>query len=148
MLDDTKRVPRDARCKPDAGERRIPGRAGTVVGGLVRNGYLPAREVLTAVGSVPVQVPKVRDRSGSAVKFGSALVPPYVRRRARESAALQWLFLKGISSGDLVEALEVLVGEEPKGLCPAALRRLKMQWSEEYQDWNRRRLEGKQYAYW
>lgn len=59
---------------------------------VVRNGYLPAREVLTAVGNVEVRVPKVRDRSGGGVKFNSALVPPYVRRSARVSAALPWLY--------------------------------------------------------
>ena len=75
---------------------------------VVRNGYLPAREILTTVGAVEVQVPKVRDRSGSGVKFNSALAPPYVRRSARVAAALPWLYLKGISSGDLGEALEVL----------------------------------------
>lgn len=47
---------------------------------VVRNGYLPEREVLTAVGPVTVKVPKVRDRSGSGVKFNSTIVPPYVRR--------------------------------------------------------------------
>ena len=53
---------------------------------VVRNGYLPGREVLTAVGPVTVRVPKVRDRSGSGVKFSSALVPPYVRRSSRVSS--------------------------------------------------------------
>lgn len=43
---------------------------------VVRNGYLPAREILTGVGPVVVQVPKVRDRSGSGIKFNSGLVPP------------------------------------------------------------------------
>jgi putative transposase len=115
---------------------------------VVRNGYLPAREILTTVGSVEVQVPKVRDRSGAGVKFNSALAPPYVRRSARVAAALPWLYLKGISSGDLGEALAVLVGEDAKGLSPAALGRLKAEWSEEYQGWTRRDLTGKQYAYW
>lgn len=115
---------------------------------VVRNGYLPAREILTSVGPVEVQVPKVRDRCGSGVKFNSALAPPYVRRSARVAAALPWLYLKGISSGDLGEALEVLVGEGAKGLSPGALGRLKAQWSEEYQGWTRRSLEGKAYAYW
>jgi len=54
---------------------------------VVRNGYLPTREILTSVGPVEVQVPKVRDRSGSGVKFNSALAPPYVRRSARVAAA-------------------------------------------------------------
>ena len=71
---------------------------------VVRNGYLPAREVLTAVGNVEVRVPKVRDRSGGGVKFNSALV----------SAALPWLYLKGISTGDMREALTVLLGDQAK----------------------------------
>jgi len=115
---------------------------------VVRNGTLPEREILTAVGPVPVQVPKVRDRSGAGVKFNSALAPPYVRRSARVAAALPWLYLKGISSGDLGEALEVLVGEGAKGLSAAALSRLKAQWSEEYQGWSRRSLAESEYAYW
>jgi putative transposase len=48
------------------------------------------------------------------VKFNSALVPPYVRRSKRVSAALPWLYLQGISTGDMKEALEVLVGEQAK----------------------------------
>ena len=43
---------------------------------VVRNGHLPEREILTGVGSIPVRVPKVRDRSGSGIKFNSAIVPP------------------------------------------------------------------------
>ncbi len=115
---------------------------------VVRNGYLPAREILTGIGPVEVQVPKVRDRSGGGVKFNSQLAPPSVRRSARVGAALPWLYLKGISSGDLGGALEMLVGEGAKGLSPAALSRLKAQWGEEYQAWNRRSLADERYAYW
>jgi putative transposase len=32
---------------------------------VVRNGYLPERTITTGVGEVAIQVPKVRDRSGS-----------------------------------------------------------------------------------
>lgn len=115
---------------------------------VVRNGYLPAREVLTAVGPVAVTVPKVRDRSGSGVKFNSALVPPYVRRSARVSAALPWLYLKGISTGDMSEALKVLVGDEAKGLSPNVVSRLKAQWAEEHGRWNKRDLSQARYVYW
>jgi transposase-like protein len=76
------------------------------------------------------------------------LAPPYVRRSARVATALPWLYRKGIASGDLGEALEVLVGEGAKGLSPAALSRLKAQWSEEYQGWSRRWLAQSEYAYW
>jgi len=58
---------------------------------VVQNGYLPAREILTAVGPVEVRVPKVCDRSSHGVNFTSALAPPYVRRSHRVSAALLWL---------------------------------------------------------
>ena len=47
---------------------------------VVRNGYLPAREVQTGLGPVEVRVPKVRDRSGSGVKFHSATCFFYVYR--------------------------------------------------------------------
>lgn len=114
---------------------------------VVRNGT-PEREILTAVGPVSVQGPKIRDRSGAGVRLNSALEPPYVRRSARVAAALPWLYLEGISSGDLGEALEVLLGEGAKGLSPAALSRLKAQWSEEYQGWSRRPLTEREYAYW
>jgi len=115
---------------------------------VVRNGYLPEREVLTAVGPVAVTVPKVRDRSGAGVKFNSALVPPYVRRSARVSAALPWLYLKGISTGDMSEALKVLVGEEARGLSPNVVSRLKARWAEEHARWSGRDLSAARYVYW
>jgi transposase-like protein len=115
---------------------------------VVRNGYLPEREIQTTIGAVPVRVPKVRDRSGTGVKFNSRLVPPYVRRSSKVSAALPWLYLKGISSGDMGEALRILLGEEAKGLSPNVVSRLKAQWSDEYAEWSKGSLKEKRYAYW
>lgn len=115
---------------------------------VVRNGYLPERDVLTAVGPVTVKVPKVRDRSGSGVKFNSTLVPPYVRRSSRVSAALPWLYLKGISTGDMSEALKVLLGDEAKGLSANVVSRLKAQWSDEHVRWHRRDLSEARHVYW
>jgi putative transposase len=45
---------------------------------VVRNGHLPEREVQTGIGAVRVKVPRVRDRSGSGIRFHSALLPPYI----------------------------------------------------------------------
>lgn len=115
---------------------------------VVRNGYLPSREVLTAVGPVTVKVPKVRDRSNMGVKFNSALVPPYVRRSSRVSAALPWLYLKGISTGDMGEALKALVGQDAQGLSPNVVSRLKAAWADEHARWNRRDLSQARYVYW
>lgn len=115
---------------------------------VVRNGYLPAREVLTSIGNIEVRVPKVRDRSGAGVKFNSALVPPFVRRSPRMSAALPWLYLKGISTGDMREALAVLVGEQAKGLSANVVARLKAEWAAEYASWMKRDLSSRRYVYW
>jgi putative transposase len=115
---------------------------------VVRNGYLPERDVLTAAGPVSVKVPKVRDRSGTGVKFNSTVVPPYVRKSPRVLAALPWLYLKGVSTGDMSEALSVLLGDEAKGLSANVVSRLKAHWAEEWQQWNRRNLSSARYVYW
>lgn len=115
---------------------------------VVRNGYLPEREILTGAGPVALKVPKVRDRSGSGVKFNSAIVPPYVRKSPRVSAVLPWLYLKGISTGDMSEALQVLLGEDAKGLSANVVSRLKAQWADEQQQWSRRDLSQARYVYW
>ena len=115
---------------------------------VVRNGYLPERQVLTAVGPVDVRIPKVRDRSGGGVKFNSALVPPFVRRSQRMSAALPWLYLKGISTGDMRDALTVLVGDQAKGLSPNVVSRLKSEWATEHAVWMKRDLAENRYVYW
>lgn len=114
---------------------------------VVRNGYLPEREIQTGLGAVPVQVPKVRDRAGAGVKFNSALVPPYIRRTPSVEAVLPWLYLKGLSTGDFTAALQALLGEEAKGLSPTTISRLKQGWVTEYKTWSRRSLVGKQYVY-
>lgn len=114
---------------------------------VVRNGYLPERDIVTGVGPVSVKVPKVRSRTGEPVVFRSALVPPYVRRAKRIEAALPWLYLKGISTGEMASALEVLVGPEAKGMSPAVISRLKAQWSDEYAAWCKRRLDQDRWVY-
>ena len=115
---------------------------------VVRNGYLPEREVLAAAGAVTVKVPKVRDRSGAGVKFNSQIVPPYVRKSPRVASALPWLYLKGISTGDMSEALRVLLGEDARGLSANVVSRLKAQWADEHARWNRRDLTACRYVYW
>lgn len=115
---------------------------------VVRNGFLPEREVLTAAGPIVVKVPKVRDRSGSGIKFNSSIVPPYIRKSPRVSAALPWLYLKGVSTGDMGEALSVLLGEDAKGLSANVVSRLKAQWATEHEDWNHRDMSLARHVYW
>lgn len=115
---------------------------------IVRTGYLPERDVVTAIGPVTVQVPKVRDRSGSGIKFNSSIVPPYVRKSPRESSALPWLYLRGVSTGDMSEALSVLLGEQAKGLSANTVIRLKASWADEFAQWNKRDLSAARWVYW
>ena len=99
---------------------------------VVRNGHHPAHPFQTGIGPVSVHIPKVRSMDGTPVTFRSALVPPYVRRPKTLEAALPWLNLKGISSGEMGAALKILLGSEAKGLSANTVSRLKGEWAKEY----------------
>ena len=114
---------------------------------VVRNGYLPERTIQTGIGNVPVKVPKVRDRSGQGIKFNSALLPPYLKRTKAIEELIPWLYLKGISTGDMQPALESLLGDGAKGLSPNTVSRLKQQWEQEYDQWRQRDLSKRRYVY-
>ncbi len=114
---------------------------------VVRNGYLPEREIQTGIGPVTVRVPKIRDKSGQGIKFNSTLLPPYLRKTRRMEEVLPWLYLKGISTGDFQEALHALLGNDAKGLSASTISRCKRVWEEEHETWSRRSLENKRYVY-
>jgi len=114
---------------------------------VVRNGYLPARTVQTGIGSVAVQVPRVRDRSGSGITFHSSLIPPYLRRSKSVEELLPVLYLKGISTGDFSEALGALLGKESPGVSATTISRLKSKWADELKAWQKRDLSTKRYVY-
>ena len=44
---------------------------------LVRNSYLPQREIMTGIDSDDIKVPKTRDRGRQGIHFRSELLPPY-----------------------------------------------------------------------
>ena len=102
---------------------------------VVRSSYHPLREIVTGVGKVSVTVPKIRSREGAPESFQSMVVPPYIRRTATLNAAIPWLYLKGISSGQMQGALDAIVGPEAKGLSPNVVSHLKRQWTSPNKDW-------------
>ena len=114
---------------------------------VVRNGYLPERSIQTGIGDVDIKVPKVRDRSGSGIRFTSALLPPYLKRARSVEELLPWLYLKGISTGDYQEALAALLGDNAKGLSANTISRLKERWIDEHREWRQRDLSDKRYVY-
>ena len=114
---------------------------------VVRNGYLPQREIMTGLGPVDIKVPKTRDRSGQKIHFRSELLPPYIKRTQSVETVLPWLYLKGISTGDFSEALAALLGKDAKGLSSGTISRLKQCWIQEYDDWRTRDLSKERYVY-
>ena len=116
---------------------------------VVRNGSMPARQILTGLGALAVQQPRVRDRrSGEKVQFSSQLLPKYLRRVPSLDALIPALYLRGISTGDFTEALESILGPNAVGLSAANIVRLKEGWEAEYEAWTTRELSGKRYVYW
>jgi len=116
---------------------------------VVRNGRLPKRTLLTGLGPIEVEQPRVLDRrpEDEAETFSSKVLPPYLRKTKSLEELIPWLYLKGISTGDFSEALAALVGPQAKGLSASTVVRLKGIWEGEFQQWNQRSLEGKRYVY-
>jgi putative transposase len=118
---------------------------------VVRNGYLPEREIQTGIGQVPVRAPRIRDQQpdpqNGRIRFTSAILPPYLRRTKSIETLLPWLYLKGISTGDFAEALTALLGKDAPGLSATTISRLKTVWQEDYKKWQHRDLSKKRYVY-
>jgi len=126
--------------KRDAAGRRL----------VVRNGHLPAREIVTGAGTLEIQQPRVRDNDpdkSSRVRFSPCLVPQYMRKSPSIEEMIPVLYLLGVSTGDFSEALEALVGEQAKGFSANTVVRLKDKWTAEHEAWSRRSLTGKHYVY-
>ena len=117
---------------------------------VVRNGYLPARSIMTGAGPLEIEQPQARDKAPRAderVAFSSAILPPYLRKSRSIEELIPWLYLKGISTGDYAEALQALVGVDAKGFSPNVVVRLNEKWGQEYEEWSRRDLSTEEYVY-
>ena len=85
---------------------------------VVRNGHKPTRTITTGAGQLDVQQPRVRDNSpdkANRAQFSSSILPPYLRRSKSIDELIPWLYLKGISSGDLPGRSASNPGRERKG---------------------------------
>jgi len=84
---------------------------------IVRNGYLPEREIQTGIGQISVKVPCARDRKpdyeSEPIRFTSSLLPPYLRKTKSMEELIPWLYLKGVSPSDFTEA------RQPKSALPS-----------------------------
>jgi putative transposase len=113
---------------------------------VVRNGRARERQLVTGAGVLKIQAPRVHDRRPDE-RFSSTILPPYMRKSPRLEEALPVLYLRGLSTGDVGPALEVLFGQSARGLSPTSVTRLKEAWKEEYRVWRKRDLSETRYAY-
>ena len=118
---------------------------------VVRNGYLPERDIQTGIGPVPAKVPRARDRQPDQgpgpIRFKSSLLPPYLRKTKSMEELIPWLYLKGVSTNDFTEALGALLGKDSPGLSASTISRLKSIWQEDLEQWQKRDLSHKRYVY-
>lgn len=77
---------------------------------VVRNGHLPGRDLVTGVGPIRVEQPRVRDKR-EGHRFSSKILPPFLRRVPSVDALIPVLYLKGISTGDFSEAMESIFSD-------------------------------------
>lgn len=113
---------------------------------VVRNGHLPERDLVTGYGPLQVRQPRVNDRRPDK-RFTSRILPPFLRRVPSIDALIPCLYLKGISTGDFIEALEAILGPRVIGLSATNIVRLKEVWKQDYEAWRQRDLSDKHYAY-
>jgi putative transposase len=122
---------------------------------VVRHGHAPERLVQTGIGPVPVRRVKIRDRGAGAgagegaerIRFTSAILPRWARRTRSLDALLPILYLRGVSMGDLQEALGALLGKDAPNLSPSVVARLRGEWEADYARWQRRDLSARRYVY-
>jgi putative transposase len=117
---------------------------------LVRNGHAPERRIQTGIGALEVRRPKIRDRGAERaepIRFTSAILPAYLRRTKNVEELLPWLYLKGVSTGQLADALTALLGPDAPGLSATTVRRLTESWQEEHERWQKRDLSARRYVY-
>jgi transposase-like protein len=126
-------------CRDSAGHRLV-----------VRNGRKPPRTILSGVGPLEVSQPRVDDRrvdeNGVRFRFTSKILPPYLRKTRNIEDLVPWLYLKGISTGEMADAL-IHLGFDGTGLSATSVVRMTETWQTEYDDWSRRDLTGKHYVY-
>ena len=117
---------------------------------VVRNGYLPSRNLQTGAGPLELKQPRVRDNSpdkDQRVRFSSSILPNYLRRSKSIDELIPLLYLKGISTGDFNEALSALLGDDAPNLSANTIVRLKEKWYQEYLEFSQRDLSDRKYVY-
>jgi transposase-like protein len=111
----------------------------------VRNGYVPARIIQTQIGTVKIAAPRIRDLRRN-VSFSSMLLPRYSRRLQKFEEYGKSLLLYGLSKGDFLDALHLILGEGATALTDGITTRLRDRWSKDIAQRTSRILSGISYS--
>lgn len=115
---------------------------------IVRNGYLPERLVKTAVGRIPVRIPRIRDRQAAdeagAIKFTSKIIFPYQRRINIGTSPIN-RYLIGMKNADIACTISGLLGAKVNNIPPSVLARLSGPPRDNRANWPR--SPGKKFSY-
>ena len=117
---------------------------------VVRNGYNPARDIVTGIGPMSVKAPRIDNRKIDPERmnpFTSAILPRYLRKIPSIDNLIPVLYLKGISTNGFQDALASILGEGAIGLSATNIVRLKKSWEDDFESWSDRDLSEKKYAY-
>jgi len=126
---------RRAESERDSSNRRM----------VVGNGLSQERTVQTSVGTLKVRQPRVDDRRQGHT-YTSAILPPYIRRTMNIDAMVATLYLHGVSTNRMEEALRSIVGEKFESMSPAVVTRIIERWQQMYREWSERQI-TKRYVY-
>src|SRR5689334_21068513 len=97
---------------------------------------------------MPELTPTEQHRSSNrrAAAGHSTILPPWCRKSPKVAAVLPLLYLRGLSTGDSVPALEGFLGSAA-GLSAASITRLTKQWTDDYHAFCQRDLSTVDYVY-
>jgi putative transposase len=103
---------------------------------VVKNGYLPERNIKTSAGELTIKAPRVRRKQGadSVPEFSSSILPKYLRNSKEIDQLIPFINLKGISTNDFSEVLSKLPRTEVS-MSASNVVRLKQVWNDEYNSW-------------
>ena len=106
---------------------------------VVRNGFQPARRIMTGLGMLTVRYPKARSRDGRSPSFRSQFVPKYAHRARDFSDAAEWDCLDAVLREDFFGILRAIFGSCSTHVIPE-LPEIAGRWLHHVQEWKRRSL--------
>jgi len=110
-----------------------------------RNGTTPRRLTLGS-GTVPLDVPRVRDIPPDQESFESKLLRKYQRRSDTSDETFLRLFIAGLATRDFEPALRLLAGSDAS-LSPSTISRLTQQFRTAYTAFDRQDLSRGKFVY-